>query len=133
MLSRLVTIILYWVILQNLMHSELLFNFWILISFFFFPFGIYYVVTTLVIILTGQQMQESICNHQRKFLKLKQRKQKVVQRMKKDLKNKRSKLKRKGKKGLRRKMDRQHHQRRGNPKRENKRLDVLCILHSVHS
>lgn len=86
-----------------------------------------------MIILTGRQTQESICNHQRKLLKLKQRKQKVVQRMKKDLKNKGSKLKRKGKRVLRRKMDHQHHQRRGNPKRESKRLDVLCALQVTHS
>lgn len=92
-----------------------------------------YIVTTPVIILTGQQMQESICNHQRKYLNLKQRKQKAVQKMKKDLKNKRSKLKRKGRKAVRRKMDHQHHQRRGNPKRENKRLDALHILKDAHS
>lgn len=53
--------------------------------------------------------------------------------MKKDLKNKGSKLKRKGKSVLRRKMDHQCHQRRGNPKRENKRLDVLCVLPVAHS
>lgn len=91
------------------------------------------VATTLVIILTGQQMQESICSHQRKFLNLKQKKQKVVQKMRKDLKNKRSKLKRKGRKGAKRKMDHQHHQRRENPKRENRRLDAFCILKNDHS
>lgn len=107
-----------------------LLNFGFLISFFFV---ISHIVTILVIIPTGRQMQESICNHQRKFLKLKQRKQKVVQRRKKDLKNKGSKLKRKGKRVLRRKTDQQHHQRRGNPKRENKRLDVHCILQAAHS
>nr|KAF6462762.1 pleckstrin homology domain interacting protein [Molossus molossus] len=56
-------------------------------------------VTTPVIILTGQQMQELICSHQRKFLSIKPRKQKAVQMKKKNLKNRnKNKLKRKGKK-----------------------------------
>nr|KAF6507197.1 pleckstrin homology domain interacting protein [Rousettus aegyptiacus] len=56
-------------------------------------------VTTPVIILTGQQMQELICSHQRKFLSIKPRKQKAVQMKKKSLKNgSKNRLKRKGKK-----------------------------------
>lgn len=73
-------------------------------------------------------MQELICSHQRKFLNLKPRKQKAVQRMRKEQKNKRSKLKKKGKKGMKIKMDQQHHQRKGNPKKENKRFETLCRL-----
>lgn len=55
-------------------------------------------VTTPVIILTGQQMLELICNHQRKFLSIKPRKQKAVQMKKKNLKNRsKNRLKRIGK------------------------------------